>query len=547
MRLRLLALSMVILAACSPSPSPAPAGSTAASGSSSAPVVKTTPTLRIAVLADESMLTPYTYRFGYPGLQMVYLVYDTLLQLDSENIAKPLLAASIATSPDALSYDVTLRPNVTFHDGKPLTSDDVKFTYEYFLKNPMSSFTTPLRQVDSITASSPTSLKITLKAPNPSFPIRALATVPILPKHLWEPVDGAKVKEFAAKVGSGPYTLVDANVDSGYRLQANAKYFLGAPTVNELVFPIIKDQNTAFQALRSGEIQAVSREVPSELVPQFNQAPFKIAKGPGFASTMLQINDEKPGLDKREVRQAIDYAIDKKKLVDTVLLGLGTVATPGFIHPSSPFHDSKIAARFDLAQSKKLLDGIGATPGADGIRVLNGAPMRYTLLVYSNVPARVRSAELIAAMLKDAGIAIDVKAMDSDSVDALVWPEFDVAKGRNFDLAMWGWSAPLQVDIGRLIDLVHSDVKVGTNNIGGFKSAEADGLADKLRTTTDDAARKTLAQSLEQSIATDLPFVMLYFGDGQFAYRAEAFDAWQYQKGTGIFTKLSYLPAPFGR
>ncbi|GIW07678.1 MAG: peptide ABC transporter substrate-binding protein [Dehalococcoidia bacterium] len=540
---RIIALTLIalVLAACSPS-SP----STPASGSATGPTsqaTRTVPSLRIAILNDESTLTPYTYRFGYPGLQMLYLVYDTLMVLDAENTPKPLLASDVKIGPDGTTYDLTLRTGVTWHDGKPLTADDVKFTFDYFLANPKGSFTTPLRQVATVTVTSPTALSIRLRDPNPSFPIRALATVPILPKHLWESVEGARVNDYAATVGSGPYKLVEANPNSAYRLQANTSYMLGAPTVTELIFPIIRDQNTAFQALRSGEVQAITRETPAELVNQFNSGPFKVAKGPGFASTLLQFNLERAPLDRREVRQAIDYAIDKRMLVQTLLLNLGTAATPGFVHPDSPYHDPAVNLRYDPNRAKSLLDGIGARPGSDGTRVLDGRPLSFTLLVYSNNPTRIRAAELISGMLKEVGITATVRAMDADSVDALVWPDFDVAKGRNFDMAIWGWSAPVQVDIGRLVDLVHSDVRIGTSNIGGFKSAEADRLADQLRTTADESTRKRLAQSIEQLIATELPFVMLYFADGAYAYRADAYDGWVYQKGQGIFTRLSFVPA----
>lgn len=533
-------LLVVFLAACSPA---APSTPTTGGAANPTPGSRPVQSLRIAILSDEGTLTPYGYKFGYPGVQMVYLVYDTIMQLDTNNIPKPLLATDVKVGPDGATYDLTLRTGVTWHDGKPLTADDVKFTYEYFLKNTMGSFTTPLRPVETVTVSSPTAVSIKLRTPNPSFQVRALAAVPILPKHVWESADPTKLKEFTNATGSGPYKLVEANPDTSYRLQANQSYYLGAPTVNDLIFPIIKDQNTAFQALRSGEIQAITREVPAELINQFSQAPFKVAKGPGFASTLLQFNTERAPLDKREVRQAIDYAIDKKQLVSTLLLNNGTVATPGFVHPDSPYHDPSVTTRFDPARARTLLDGINARAGSDGVRVLDGKPMNLTMLVYANNPLRIRAAELISAMLKDVGIAVTVRSMDSDSVDALVWPGFDVAKGRDFDLSMWGWSAPVQVDIGRLVDVVHSDVTIGTSNIGGYKSSEADNLANQMRTTADEAKRKQLAQSIEKQIATDTPFSMLYFADGVFAYRSEAYDQFTFQKGLGIFTKLSFVPA----
>jgi peptide/nickel transport system substrate-binding protein len=559
------AVGLAVGAACTPAPPVAPTANppppTAAAKPAVAPTLvpttvlaapttvpkpataaKAVPTLSIAIPADEGTLTPYSYKFGNPGYYLLMLVYDSILQLDADNVPKPLLAKEVKVSPDGSSYDITLRSGVRWHDGQPLTSDDVKFTYEYFLKNTHSRFTASLRPVANISTSGTDALSIKLSAPNPSFTVRALADVPIIPRHVWEAVPADKTKETLATIGSGPYKLVQADPDTGYRMRANTDYFLGPPAVDQLVFPIVKDTNTALQALRAGEIQGVTRGLTPEQIPQFSQTPFKVAKGPGFASTLLQLNTERAPLDRVEVRQAIDLAIDKKKLVDTVLIGAATVAAPGFIHPDSPNHDPSVQTRFDVGKARQLLDQIGATPGGDGVRMLDGSPLTMTILVYANDPVRVRTAELISGMLKDAGIQADIKALDPNAVDALVWPEFDAAKGRNYDMSLWGWSAPLQVDAGRLVDLVHSDYAIGRNNIGAYQSAEVTRIADDLRTTADETKRKDLVQALERTVARDVPFVMLFFQDGDFAYRAEAYDGWVYQKGQGIYTKLSFIP-----
>jgi peptide/nickel transport system substrate-binding protein len=502
--------------------------------------------MRIAILTDEGTLQPYTYKTGYPGWNMLLLVYDSLLQLDAENLPRPLLAREIRTSPDGATYEIVLRTGVRWHDGQPLTAEDVKFTYEYFVANVHTRFTAPLRVLDSMTVGGADRLTLRLKAPYASFPVRALADIPILPRHVWQSVDGSKVKEFAARIGSGPYRLREANPATLYRLEANPDYFLGPPAVKELVFPVIKELSSALQALRAGELQGLTRELPPEQVAAFSQPPFRVARGPSFASTLLQFNLERPAFARREVRQAIDLAIDKRRLVETLLLGTGTVAPPGFLHPGSPYHDPTIQPRFDAGRARMLLDQVGAAPGADGVRVLDGARMAFSLVVDSNNPIRIRAAELVSGMLREVGVQITVRALDANAVDGLVWPEFDVAKGRNYDLALWGWSPPVQIDPGRLVELVDSDPKIGRLNLGAYRSAEADRLSRELRGAVDDTIRRATIQGLERQIATDLPFVTLYFPEGAYAYRASAHEGWVYQKGQGIYTKLSFISG-FGR
>ncbi len=547
----------VVAGACAPAPAAPPAATAppaqptqapqpaAAGQPTQAPAPKpTTPaaqSLRLAILANEGTLQPYTYDTGYPGWNLLMLVYDTVLQLDVNNVPQPLLAREVRSNADGSQYDITLRSGIKWHDGQPLTSEDIKFTYEYFIKNPHSRFTGPLRNVDSITTNGPEQLTIKLKSSTPSFPNRALADIPIMPKHLWESVPGDKVKEAQVTVGSGPYKLVEATPDQVYRMKANADYFLGAPAVDELIFPVIKDLNAALQALRSGEVQMVTRELPPEQIQPFSQAPFKIAKGSGFGPTMLQFNAERPPFDRKEVRQAIDLAIDKQKLVDTLLLGNGTVASPGFVPPASLLYDPSLKGRFDLARAKQLLDQVGATPGPDGIRVLDGKPMSFTIIAPSYDPIRVRAGELVVPMLKEVGISATVTALERTGYISKIWPDFDITKGRDYELAVWGWSPPVLVDPVRMVDVVHSDPKVGTINVGGYKNPEVDRVGEALLGAVDDARKKELSQQLQRLVAEDVPFVMMYFTDQAYAYRPQTYDSWVFQKGQGVLSKLSFI------
>src|SRR5215217_942078 len=108
---------------------------------------------------------------------------------------------------DGSAYDVTIRSGVRWHYGESLTVTDVKFTYEYFQRNVAGRFTRALRPMSSTTVTGTNTLSIQLSAPTPSFPIRALADVPIMPRHLWESIPGDQTKEYLATIGSGPYRL----------------------------------------------------------------------------------------------------------------------------------------------------------------------------------------------------------------------------------------------------------------------------------------------------------------------------------------------------
>lgn len=547
-----LVLFASLLSACGGAPVAAPNASAGASTSgagaasvaaSASPQAASAKSLRVAILRDEGTLQPYTYVTGYPGWNMLSLVYDALFVMDAQNLPKPWLATEDAVSQDGLVHTIKLRPNVKWQDGQSLTSADVKFSYEFYQKNTHSRWTAQVKGMTKIETPDPTTVVITLNKPAPNFQIQPLADVPIIPQHLWQNVTDPKT--FVNNIGSGPYKLVEYKPDQLYRFVANPDHFAGKPAVDELVMPVIKDQTTIFSALRTGEIQGTTVPLTPELVKEFQNAPnLKVQSGPGYATTMLQFNTERAPWDKTEVRQAVALAIDTKKIVDTVLLGFGQQGNPGWLSPSSPFHDPAVKGTYDVAQAKALLDKLGYTDSNnDGVREANGKPMQADLLVQSNNPLRVRTAELIAADLKQIGIALKVTAMEAESVTNKLWPDFDVSKGRDFDVAMWGWSAPLQLSPTRMADLVASDPKIGTTNIGGFRNAEADKLATQLLEVIDPAQQKTLSQQMEALIAKELPFVMLYYADGTYVYQPKTYDGWIYQTGQGIFHKLSFQPA----
>ena len=536
------AAASILVGCTSPSgqATPAPSASSA----------KTVALLKVGTQQDESSWNPWTYSSGIPGWPVVLMQFDTLMNFDLNSEPQPWLAKEVQASADSKVWTLTLQSGVKWQDGKPFTADDVKFTYEMFQKNVHGRFTAPVRDLDTIVVSGTDKVVINLKTPRPGFRVQALADIPIMPKHIWEPQlasnpDPKKFIDLQGNIGTGPYQLVEYKPDQLYRFRANASYWKGRPLVDEILMPVVKEANATFAAIKTGELDTTVRKLQPELVKEFESAPgLKVIRGAEFDSQALFINAERPGLNRKEVRQAIDYAIDEKKLVDTVYLGYATVGAPGFIHPDNPFANKAVTTyRYDVAKGNQLLDGIGAAKGADGTRVLSGTPLKYEMLVdQSRGPLAVRLAELASQMLKDVGITVTVKTVERNTWVAAAWPEFNVAKGRSFDLSMHGWSAPTQFEAGRLIDLVNSDPILGQLNLGGFRDAAADQLSQRLGNEGDPAKRKTLAAEMQAYIADQLPIVTIAYPDGLYAYKQATFDGWKFQKGLGVFQKNSFLP-----
>ncbi len=498
--------------------------------------------LKVGITKDENALTPYSYVTGYPGIDLVSLLYDTLFILDENNKPQPWLVESYKVSDDGLIYEFTLHENVKWHDDKPLTANDVKFTMEYFIEYPKSRFTNPLKSIESIEVLNETKLKLVLSKNDPNFMIQPLADLPILPKRIWSTVTNPD--EEINALGSGPYTLEEHKSGQYYKMKSNRNYFKGTPPIYELIFPIIEDKTAMLNALSAGEIDVISSNISPELVEKFEADPsLKVVSGPGYSTSLFQINAEKYPMKESAFRQAINYAIDKENLVNTVLLGFAEVGSPGFIHPSSSYYNANLKPAFDQEKARELLEESRFIDSdGDGFREdQNGNKMDLTTLVYSDNPISIRVAELISKSLNDIGIKNTVKAMDSTTVDSLIWPDFDVSKGRDFDLGVWSWSNTMQLYPDRMNDLFHSNLEIGSVNIGGYNNPGFDQLGDKLRGTYDETERMNLIKEMQNLVANDVPVVTLYYQEIVSAYNPAIYDQYVFQLGKGIINKLSFV------
>lgn len=521
------------------------ASGAAAVGAAPAAAVGQTGTLRMAITRDEGSLNPYTYQTGYPGWNLMTLVYEPLFVPDADNIPQPWLVRRHTVSPDGKTWTLTLHPNIKWHDGRPFTAEDVKFTYEYVRRYAHSRWTPQVRSIESIETSGPSTLVIRLTAPSSGFAAQPLADLPILPRHIWEAV--TEPRRFNDATGSGPYRLAEMRDGQFYRLVANDAYFAGKPKVRELVLPIVRDATVTFTALKAGEIDTTVRPVSPELVAEFEKAGgVNMARGAGYASTLLQFNLEHPVLRDVRLRQAIANAINTRLMVRLLLLGYGVVGSPGYIHPDSPFYSPSVTFSASKTKAVQLLNEAGYTDrDRDGIRdAPDGTPLRFTLLTLAGNPIRVRGADLIRTWLRDVGIDARVVAQEDASIISQVWPDFDVCKGRRFDMAVFGWSAPVMNRATSLRDLFHSNCRFGTINIGGYKNPEIDRLGDELATATSPARQKQILFEMQKLVAADVPVHVLFYQDGIYAYRADRHNAWVYQKGQGIVNKLSFVDAP---
>lgn len=500
---------------------------------------ETAESLTIAIASDEGTLTPFTNQTGYPGNNLVKLIFDTLAVVEGDEVVG-LLAEEIQTE-DNQTYTLPLRDGLTWHDGEELAADDVVFSVEFYRDHSEGDSAVDVSMIEDISADGST-VTMVLDQPDPEFPRMVLADMAILPEHLW--ADVTKVSDAGTElaVGSGPYVLDNYDNARGYTLTANPDYALGEVKVDTIEVAIIPEESTQFAALRTGEIDMSTRIVPPQQLEQLqSQQGIGIVEGTEYASTLLLFNNGRPPFDDPAVRRAIAQAIDTQDLVDTALLGSGTPGNPGFIHPASPMAAGDTGSPYDVEAANAALDELGAAPGDDGIRVLDGEPMAYELLVQSTSTDRLRSAELIREMLNEVGIEVKISSMESDSLDAKVWPDYDVAQGRNYDMSMWGWSAPVMLSSGLIAQLLYSDPADGPLNVVGFSDPDTDAALDALTSEETLDGRITAAGDLQAQISEQTPWVTLYYREGAYAFRSDTYSGWTWQDGKSALNGFSFV------
>jgi peptide/nickel transport system substrate-binding protein len=403
----------------------------------------------------------------------------------------PDLAQSWET-PDDKTIIFKLNPNAKFHDGKPVTAADVKWTYDSLMAE---SFTSAKKSgyaaVASIEAPDQHTVIFRLKEPNAGiFDNLNLGIVP-----QGTDTNAAKTKP----VGFGPYRVTEFRTDEVVELEAVDNWVHGAPKIKNITVRVIPDATTMVLEMRRGTIDLEVNQIPFENVEEFEKSPkHQVVKKPGSVYQYLAFNMKDPILSKVEVRRAIAHAIDRQKIVNDLLRGHGVPTDTLFGQGHWVRAENLPAYPFDLNKAKQLLDQAGyRDPDGDGPRP------RFSLTFKSstNQEANLR-AEMIQQMLRNVGI--DMKIQTSELGTFLE----DVGKGnfQMFSLSRNGIADPDWYYI-----LFHSqNFPPEGQNRGFYSNPRVDQLIMEGRATFDRAKRKQVYGEVQRILQEDLPYVSLY-------------------------------------
>ncbi len=495
---------------------------------------------------DEGPITPAnanTYIGGY----MTGWIYDQLYIRTPTLDTIPHLATSATPSDDGLTWTITLRDDVLWHDGEPFTAADVAFSYTFL----QAAGRAPgLVSMVSAEATGDYEVVVTLTAPYPFFLEEALAAVYVMPEHIWKdqlPVSG-ELSQFQGYIGTGAYKLIEVVPGESYTFEANNDYFMGQPRVPVIIAKIVKDRTQQFNQLQTGAASAVISSVPPSLVDQLAADPnLALAQGSDFFNYILYANGSKEVFAVPEIRQAISAAIDTELLVDIVFLGQGTVLPQNWYHPELPW-SINVPHVYDPVLAETILGlNFGPDTDGDGILEMDGANTDFKILCDVNSPTEVRLAELIAQMLGDVGLGASPNCQDIDTSVAQIWPNFVAVAEPEYDLAIWGWSAIPQFRHGFIRGLFNCDFGgIGWGNLSGMCDEEFDTVMNEFVTLTNIESVPELSAHFQERFVEIIPWIPLASPNGNFAYVPADYDGWVYVNGSGIMTVWSFLPEGAG-
>jgi peptide/nickel transport system substrate-binding protein len=503
--------------------------------------------VRVGLHAFEGNFNPFTPPAAQPYTHDLYnLVYDTLFWSQARVDPEPWLATGAEPSDDKSSWTVTLRDDVTWHDGEPFTADDVAFTFQYFkdIGGPgrygHHVFGFPVLAGTEVIDD--TTVRLDFEEPVPAFELIPGGDLPILPEHIWSDVEDPAADTTTLPVGTGPFEMVELDPDRSNRLVANPDYFKGAPLVDELRLSLVQDPSAAFGGLQSGELDFVTRTVPPQLVQQFESSDdFGLIEGTQFLSLSLMFNTKRPLLDDAVVRKALSMGIDTDGLVAAVFQGAARPGNDTWTHPDSPWAHPTGGHEFDPDGARAMLDQAGYAPGPDGVRVApDGTPLRFTVLTDSFSPPQVRSAQVVAEQLADIGVNLTVEPVDPAALSARRRPA-GPGQAPDYDMYTTFLESHAHADPDHLFFFFHTP---GPRVIGaiftGFANPDFDAAVERALSQGLDERQEALEEA-QDVFAEAAPAVVLAYPDGRWAYRTEAYDQWISDPGHGVFTKRSFL------
>ncbi len=443
------------------------------------------------------------------------LLFNGLTKLDERGEVVPDLALRWEVSDDGLTYTFELRQNARWHDGRPVTADDVLFTVR-LLQDPdfpgSPDLSTLWRSV-KVEKEGLWTVRFTLQ--QPFAPFLDYTTIGLLPAHILEGVTAAQLPDHPFNrqpVGTGPFRLAEIVTEEGEPayaiLEANRQFYGPVPMLDRIQFKFYPSDQAVVRAYEAGEVAGIGHVPPSALAwartnPSLNLFTLPLA---GYTLVFLNLrNDEVPFLQTPEVRRALLYALDRQALIDEVLDGQGIVAHSPILPGTWAYNPEVRKYRLNRERTVALLKEDGWQPSTSSESewptgwTKEGRPLAFSLLTADD-PQQVALAEAMAKQWATVGIQVSVEAVPpTDLQDRLTARQFQallvelILPGDPDPYPFWHQT---QIEEGQ--------------NYAGYDSRDVSEWLEEARQTTDRRRRRELYWLFQERFAEDVPSLLLY-------------------------------------
>ena len=492
--------------------------------------------LAAAPMAARAQATPPTSRKGQvivglsqeptafnplmPGIEVdetIWMnVFDTLWYPLPDGSLVPSLAVEVPStenggiSADGLSWTVKLREGVQWHDGKPFTAEDVKYTLELIVA-PGFKARTRLGHALVRDIQIKGSHEISWRMESAFAPYLAfLSNTYIVPKHLLGTASDPNTAPFnGAPVGTGPFRW-DRRVPGDHiQLVANPSYFGKGPYLERAILKYVPDMTVLYAQFRTGGVDCIiGTGIPANFVEEAKKLPGKrVSYGSSGSLEVIMPNLGHPVLGDKAVRQALYAGTNKQAIIDIIFYGLHKQTESFAPQESWVYRDDLPKQRFDLAAANAILDKAGWVRGSNGMRAKGGVPLAFDISTTTGNALREQSQQLLLQDWSKAGIAAKINNMPA----AVIWGEFYTRSKFDSLLVGTGFRSGIDPDPSNRFSSKAIPVKGGSGgNYMQWENAEADKLMEEAQVIFDPNRRKQLYGRLQEIVREELPILPVY-------------------------------------
>jgi peptide/nickel transport system substrate-binding protein len=447
------------------------------------------------------------------------------------------IAKSWELSDDELTWTFTMNEGMKWQDGEPITSEDPVFTYNFIIENDIESYSLFVQGIDRAEVIDENTYRVICKEPVANM---LQLFMPCLPEHIWSKLTPKEAKSTfqnpPPNIGSGPFQVTEWKKERFLRMEAFDDFFLGKPTIDELLFVVYQNGDTMVQDLKSGAIDAAYLFPPAQWDALKNEEELTTIEFSWANWDYIGFNCYEgrstghPALLDKDFRAALEYAMDRQTLVDVAWGGHAWVGYT-FLPPEN-WKDPDYAwqppadmqRNYDPETAKKMLDDGGyVDTDGDGIREYKGENIKLRLWALAEVPESQRSTRLIAGWWKDVGIDVQLTVQDEGIYFDRIWNYDGDTFEPDFDAFYWQWDG--YTDPGQSLTCFTTEQIEGWNEMA-WDNAEYSRLDKEQAREMDPDKRAELIHQMQEVMYEDCPAIVTVFPLKLESYNTGKWDGW---------------------